>query len=87
MSDGHTARITDLIVRSEFEEREPRWIPWLPAQLSLHPLHVTSKPCRLHRHPDHHSRSLLAQFGLTPKSKRGLAASDPAEAVDPLDAL
>jgi hypothetical protein len=23
------------------------------------------------------SRSLLAQFGLTPKSKRGLAASDP----------
>ena len=31
-----------------------------------------------------HFRSLLAQFGLTPKSKRGLAAS---EAVDPLDAL
>ena len=29
-------------------------------------------------------RSLLAQFGLTPKSKRGLAASDPGEAVDPL---
>ena len=29
-------------------------------------------------------RTLLAQFGLTPKSKRGLAAS---EAVDPLDAL
>ena len=24
-----------------------------------------------------HSRTLLAQFGLTPKSKRGLAASDP----------
>ena len=32
-------------------------------------------------------RSLLAQFGLTPKSKRGLAASDPGEAVDALDAL
>ena len=31
-----------------------------------------------------HFRSLLAQFGLTPKSKRGLAAS---EAVDPLAAL
>jgi hypothetical protein len=31
-----------------------------------------------------HSRPLLAQFGLTPKSKRGLAAG---EAVDPLDAL
>ena len=29
-------------------------------------------------------RSLLAQFGLTPKSKRRLASS---EAVDPLDAL
>jgi hypothetical protein len=29
----------------------------------------------------------LAQFGLTPKSKRGLASSDPDEAVDPLDAL
>ena len=39
---------------------------------SLHPLHGTSKPYRVHRHPDHHSRSLLAQFGLTPKSKRGL---------------
>ena len=25
---------------------------------------------------EHHSRTLLAQFGLTPKSKRGLAASD-----------
>ena len=35
---------------------------------------------RKHRH----FRSLLAQFGLTPKSRRGLAAS---EAVDPLDAL
>jgi len=34
-----------------------------------------------------HFRSLLAQFGLTPKSKRGLAASDPGGAVDPLDAL
>ena len=34
-----------------------------------------------------HFRSLLAQFGLTPKSRRGLAASDPGEAVDPLDAL
>jgi hypothetical protein len=32
-------------------------------------------------------RSLLAQFGLTPKPKRGLASSDPGEAVDPLDAL
>ena len=31
-----------------------------------------------------HSRTPLAQFGLTPKSKRGLAAR---EAVDPLDAL
>jgi hypothetical protein len=28
-----------------------------------------------------HFRSLLAQFGLTPKSKRGLAASDPGEAL------
>ncbi len=27
-----------------------------------------------------HFRSLLAQFGLTPKSKRGLASSDPGEA-------
>ena len=27
LSDGRTARITDLIVRAEFEEREPRWIP------------------------------------------------------------
>jgi len=34
-----------------------------------------------------HFRSLLAQFGLTPKSKRGLPVSDPGEAVDPLDAL
>ena len=34
-----------------------------------------------------HFRSLLAQFGLTPKSKRGLASSDPGEVVDPLDAL
>jgi hypothetical protein len=32
-------------------------------------------------------RSLLAQFGLTPKSKRGLAARDPGEAVDALNAL
>ena len=39
-------------------------------------LHVTPKPCRLHRHPDHHFRSLLAQFGLTPKSKRGLVARE-----------
>jgi hypothetical protein len=31
-----------------------------------------------------HFRRLLAQFGLTPKSKRGLIASDPGEAVDPL---
>jgi len=31
----------------------------------------------VHRHPERHSRPLLAQFGLTPKSKRGLAASDP----------
>ena len=43
---------------------------------SLHPLRVTSKPCRLHRHPDQHSRSLLAQFGLTPKSRRGLGAGE-----------
>ena len=34
-----------------------------------------------------HFRSLLAQFGLTPKSKRGLASSDPTEPADPLDAL
>ena len=34
-----------------------------------------------------HFRSLLAQFGLTPKSKRGLAAGDLGEAVDPPDAL
>jgi len=47
---------------------------------SLHPLHVTPKPRRRHRHPDHHSRSLLAQFGLTPKSKRGLAASEVVDA-------
>jgi hypothetical protein len=32
------------------------------------------------------SAACLAQFGLTPKSRRGLAASDPGEAVDPLDA-
>ena len=32
-------------------------------------------------------RPLLAQFGLTPKSKRGLAAREAGEAVDPLDAL
>jgi len=31
-----------------------------------------------------HSHSLLAHFGLTPESKRGLAAS---EAVDPLNEL
>jgi len=42
---------------------------------------------RLQGHPDHHFRTLLAQFGLTPKSKRGLAASDPGEAVDPLDGV
>jgi len=55
---------------------------------SLHPLHVTPKPCRVHRQllrrrseRRGHFRSLLAQFGLTPKSKRGLASS---EAVDPL---
>ena len=29
----------------------------------------------------------LAQFGLTPKSKRGLASSDPGDAADPLDEL
>ena len=34
-----------------------------------------------------HFRSLLAQFGLTPKSKRGLASCNPGEAVNPLDAL
>ena len=28
-----------------------------------------------------HSRSLLAQFGLTPKSRRGLAARDPLVAL------
>ena len=28
-----------------------------------------------------HFRSLLAQFGLMPKSKRGLTAGDPGEAV------
>ncbi|MFP6762179.1 MAG: hypothetical protein VB858_01135 [Planctomycetaceae bacterium] len=32
-----------------------------------------------------HFRHLLAQFGLTPNSKRGLAASDPTDAVDPQD--
>jgi len=48
--------------------------PALP--LSLHPLRVTPKPCRVHRHLDHHSRSLLAQFELTPKSKRGLGAGE-----------
>jgi hypothetical protein len=51
---------------------------------SLHLLHVTPKQCRVQRHSDHHPRSLLAQFGLTPKSKRGLAAS---EAMDPLEGL
>ena len=30
---------------------------------------------------------MLAQFGLTPKSKRGLAASEADEAVDPLDGV
>ena len=34
-----------------------------------------------------HFRSLLAQFGLTPKSKRGLASSVPTEPADPLDEL
>ena len=43
---------------------------------SLHPLHVTPKPCRMRRHPDHHSRCLLAQFGLTPKPRRGMAESE-----------
>jgi hypothetical protein len=44
-----------------------------------------SLPERILLHlPDHHFRSLLAQFGLTPKSNRGLAAS---EAVDPLDGV
>jgi hypothetical protein len=38
----------------------------------------------VHRHPDHQFRSLLAQFELTPKSQRGLAAG---EAVDPLDGV
>jgi len=92
LSDVHTARITDLIVGAEFEEREPCWIPWLPAPLSLHSLHVTPKPCRVHRqllrrHPDHHSRSLLAQFGLTPKSRRGLAVGTVGDVVDPLDGI
>ncbi len=44
----------------------------------------TPKPCRLRRHPDHHSRTLLAQFGLTPKSRRGVAAR---EVVDPLNGV
>ena len=52
----------------------------------LHPQHGTPKPCRvrrqlLRRRSDQHSRPPLAQFGLTPKSKRGLASSDPGEAV------
>jgi len=34
-----------------------------------------------------HSRSVLAQFGLTPKSKRGLAAGEAGAAVDPLDGV
>ena len=34
-----------------------------------------------------HSRSVLAQFGLTPKSKHGLAASEVGEVVDPLDGV
>ena len=34
-----------------------------------------------------HSRSVLAQFGLTPKSKHGLAASEGGEVVDPLDGV
>jgi hypothetical protein len=68
-----------------YEVQQPHGVVNLRQRpISLHPLHVTPKPCRLHRHPDQHSRSQLAQFGLTPKSKRGLAAS---EAVDPLDAL
>ena len=33
------------------------------------------------------SRFLLAQFGLTPKSKRGLAASNPGDSLDVLGAL
>jgi len=50
---------------------------WLVTPIrSLHPLHVTPKPCGLHRQPDHHSRSLLAQFGLILKSRRGLAAGE-----------
>jgi len=56
--------------------------------LSLHHLYVTPQPCRVHRQLlrrrserwDRQFRSLL-QFGLTPKSKRGLASS---EAVDAL---
>ena len=34
-----------------------------------------------------HSHSLLAQLDLTPKSKRGLAASDPGEAADSLNGV
>jgi hypothetical protein len=34
-----------------------------------------------------HFRSLLGPFGVTPKSRRGLAASDPGEATRPLAAL
>ena len=29
----------------------------------------------------------MLRFGLTPKSRHGLAARDPAQAVDPLDQL
>jgi len=39
------------------------------------------------RHPARHFRSLLAQFGLTPKSRLRLGASDSGEVVDPLDAV
>ena len=36
----------------------------------------------LHHNPDHHSRSLLVQFGLTLKARRGLAAGDSGESLD-----
>ena len=41
----------------------------------------TTPTRELHRQPDQHFRSLLAQFGLTPKSRRELVAR---EAVDAL---
>ena len=70
--------MTDAVSRISWREAPIRG----PA--SLHRLHVTSKPCRVHRpllrrRRGRHFHSLLAQFGLMPKSRRGLAAG---EAVD-----